>query len=104
LNLDIAQAHIHKTICNPSWSTKSIRPPEHHIHELKIEQIREYRVCADSDLRDYEEDHLIPLELGGNPTRRIFGRNPMTGQLVTAALTLRTESRAICTVRYATAL
>jgi hypothetical protein len=64
---DITQANIQDTICNPSWSTKSIRPPEHYTHELKIEQIREYGY-ADADLRDYEEDHLIPLELGGNPT------------------------------------
>ena len=34
---------------------------------MKIEQIREYGY-ADSNLSDYEEDHLIPLELGGNPT------------------------------------
>jgi hypothetical protein len=64
---DITQANIQDTICNPRWSTKSIRPPEHYTHELKIEQIREYGY-ADTDLRDYEEDHLIPLELGGDPT------------------------------------
>jgi len=42
-------------------------PPENYTHELKIEQIREYGY-SDINLRDYEEDHLIPLELGGNPT------------------------------------
>jgi len=32
-----------------------------------VRQIREYGY-ADTNLRDYEEDHLIPLEVGGNPT------------------------------------
>lgn len=35
--------------------------------QLKREQLREYGY-ADTNPRDYEEDHLIPLELGGNPT------------------------------------
>jgi hypothetical protein len=64
---DITQENIHQTICNPRWSTKSIRPPESYTHELKVEQIREYGY-ADHQLKDYEEDHLIPLEVGGNPT------------------------------------
>jgi hypothetical protein len=29
--------------------------------------MREY-ADADTNSRDYEEDHLIPLEIGGNPT------------------------------------
>ena len=65
-NPDITQENIRETICNPRWSTKSIRPDESYTHRLKIEQI-EYGY-SDSRLRDYEEDHFIPLELGGNPT------------------------------------
>jgi hypothetical protein len=34
---------------------------------LKVQQIREYGY-TDTIPRDYEEDHLIPLELGGSPT------------------------------------
>ncbi len=49
------------------WSTKSIRPEENYTHRLKVEQIGEYGY-SDSRLKDYEEDHFIPLELGGNPT------------------------------------
>lgn len=64
---EITQANIQETICNPRWSTKMIRPPESYTHDLKVRQLREYGY-ADIDLRDYEEDHLIPLELGGNPT------------------------------------
>ena len=67
INPDIAQENIRETICNPRWSTKSIRPEASYTNRLKIEQIGEYGY-SDSRLRDYEEDHFIPLELGGNPT------------------------------------
>jgi hypothetical protein len=66
-NPDITQSNIEETICNPGWSTKSIRPPSTYTNHLKVEQIREYGY-ADTDPRDYEEDHLIPLELGGDPS------------------------------------
>jgi hypothetical protein len=66
-NPDITQENIRQTICNPRWSTKSIRPEESYTHRLKVEQIGEYGY-TDSRLKDYEEDHFIPLELGGNPT------------------------------------
>jgi hypothetical protein len=65
-NPDINQANIDDTICNPGWSTKSIRPPSSYTSKLKREQLREWRLAGQP--RDYEEDHLIPLELGGNPT------------------------------------
>jgi len=64
---DITQDNIEENICNPHWSTRSIRPPAHYTDQLKREQLREYGY-ADANPRDYEEDHLIPLELGGNPT------------------------------------
>jgi len=66
-NPDITQENIRETICNPRWSTKSIRPPASYTNRLKVEQIREYGY-SDSTVRDFEEDHFIPLELGGNAT------------------------------------
>ena len=66
-NPDITQDDIQETICNPAWSTRSIRPPARYTNELKIEQLRRYGDSS-TDPRDYEEDHLIPLEVGGNPT------------------------------------
>ena len=66
-NPQIIQQNIRQTICNPHWSTKSVRPEESYTHRLKIEQIAEYGY-SDSRLKDYEEDHFIPLELGGSPT------------------------------------
>jgi hypothetical protein len=67
VNPEITQDTIRQTICNPRWSTKTIRPDASYTHRLKVEQIREY-AYSDSSLRDYEEDHFIPLELGGSPT------------------------------------
>lgn len=67
INSQITQENIRETICNPRWSTKSVRPDVFYTNHLKVEQIREYGYF-DSRLRDYEEDHFIPLELGGSPT------------------------------------
>jgi hypothetical protein len=67
INPDVTQTNIDETICNPRWSTRKIRPPEEYTYRLKREQLGEYH-DADTDSRDYEEDHLIPLELGGSPT------------------------------------
>ena len=66
-NPDISQDNIRQTICNPRWSTKSVRPEVSYTNHLKVEQIREY-AYPDSSVKDYEEDHFIPLELGGSPT------------------------------------
>jgi hypothetical protein len=66
VNLDITQANIEETICNPHWSTKGIRPPEAYTAKLKREQMVEWGLPGTP--ADYEEDHLISLELGGNPT------------------------------------
>jgi hypothetical protein len=67
VNPDINQDDIDQTICNPQWSTRSVRPPAHYTDRLKFEQMEEYG-DSDTNPKDYEEDHLIPLELGGNPT------------------------------------
>jgi hypothetical protein len=61
----ITQSNIQDTICNPDWSTKSIRPSSSYTTKLKHEQMQELHISGDSS--DYEEDHLIPLELGGDP-------------------------------------
>lgn len=66
-NPDITQETIAQTICNPQWSTKSIRPPASYTTQLKIKQLQQL-AYADQNTKDFEEDHLISLELGGNPT------------------------------------
>lgn len=70
-NPDITQDNIHQTICNnhgpgKHWTTKLIRPPANYTTKLKRQQIEQYGF-ADKSLKDYEEDHLISLTLGGHP-------------------------------------
>jgi hypothetical protein len=50
-----------------SGYTSRVRPPSSYTDALKIEQIKAYRY-TDTNPADYEEDHLIPLEVGGHPT------------------------------------
>lgn len=66
LNPDVTQATIHSTICVSGY-TRTIRPNAHYTERLKREQIAAYGY-SDRRMRDYEEDHLISLELGGSPT------------------------------------
>jgi hypothetical protein len=65
LNPDVTQATIDTTVCKHGW-TKTIRPPTSYTNDLKRKQMREYGVGG--GLSDYQEDHLISLELGGHPT------------------------------------
>ncbi|GAC1691095.1 MAG: hypothetical protein PVS2B1_13680 [Candidatus Dormibacteraceae bacterium] len=62
----VTQENISTTICVRGY-TKTVRPPASYTHDLKVRQIAEYGY-ADTKLASYEEDHLIPLELGGHPT------------------------------------
>jgi hypothetical protein len=65
LNPDVTQATIGQTICVRGW-TRTIRPPTDYTNELKRKQLAEYGLHG--SLSAYQEDHLISLELGGNPT------------------------------------
>jgi hypothetical protein len=65
LNPDVTQRNINSTICVRGW-TKTIRPPTSYTNALKEKQMREYGVGGSTS--DYQEDHLISLELGGHPT------------------------------------
>src|SRR6266545_7723198 len=65
LNPDITQTNIASTICKHGW-TRTIRPPTDYTNELKLKQMRDYGVAGSRS--QYQEDHLISLELGGHPT------------------------------------
>ena len=65
LNPDVTQANIRSTICRHGW-TDTVRPPTSYTNALKAKQMRRYGETG--SLSDYQEDHLISLELGGNPT------------------------------------
>jgi hypothetical protein len=68
INSAVAQGNIHSTICVSGY-TKTIRPPASYTTKLKKLQLASsYSRYGSSDTALFEEDHLIPLELGGNPT------------------------------------
>lgn len=66
VNPDITQASIGQTICNPQWSTRTIRPPSSYTDRLKRQQVAKSHL-TDKSPAHYEEDHLVSLELGGHP-------------------------------------
>ncbi len=65
LNPDVTQPTIGSTICVRGW-TATVRPPSSYTSQLKLEQMPEYGETGPPS--GYQEDHLISLELGGNPT------------------------------------
>jgi hypothetical protein len=64
LNPDVTQATIAATICTRGW-TATVRPPVEYTNALKLEQMRVYGETGAPSA--YQEDHLISLELGGDP-------------------------------------
>lgn len=66
LNPDVTISNMKQTICVPKYSD-TIRPSSYYTNTLKIKQINEYGY-ADKNPQNYEEDHLIPLSIGGHPT------------------------------------
>ena len=65
LNPAVTQATVRTTICARGW-TRTIRPPVDYTSRLKLEQLRAYGLAGDPS--DFQEDHLVSLELGGHPT------------------------------------
>jgi hypothetical protein len=64
-NPNVTQANIKRTICKAGW-TKTVRPPSSYTTNLKLQQIGEYGYRVKKP-GSYEEDHLISLQLGGDP-------------------------------------
>jgi hypothetical protein len=68
VNPSVSQANIGRTICVSGW-TATIRPDSSYTTELKVQQLASgYTYKGDTAKGDYEEDHLISLELGGAPS------------------------------------
>ena len=65
LNPVVTQATIKQTICVSGW-TATIRPTSAYTTKLKAKQMKARHLPGRP--ADYEEDHFIPLELGGAPT------------------------------------
>lgn len=65
LNLAVTQDNIKTTICVSGY-TGTIRPKSSYTTKLKVSQMKTLHLPGKTS--DYEEDHLISLEIGGNPT------------------------------------
>lgn len=63
-NPEVSKDNLDETICKSGW-TKTIRPPVGYTNALKRMQMQAYGLKGEP--QDYEEDHYIPLELGGHP-------------------------------------
>jgi hypothetical protein len=65
VNPGVTQTNLRGTVCKHGW-TRTIRPPTSYTNALKLQQLRAYGLRGPPSA--YQEDHLISLELGGNPT------------------------------------
>jgi hypothetical protein len=94
LNPAVTQATIGSTICVRGW-TSTVRPPVSYTNHLKEVQLGQYGLHG--ALSAFQEDHLVSLELGGNPTD---ARNLWPEPYPRAAEVDRIENqlnRAVCT-------
>jgi hypothetical protein len=64
VNRAVTQRTIQSTICVSGWVAR-VRPPASYTNRLKTEQMKQYGETGRPTA--YEEDFLIPLELGGAP-------------------------------------
>jgi hypothetical protein len=63
---DVTQDNIKTTICVSGFTAPPRRPPSGYTNKLKVKGFDEYGL-SDRNMSDYEEDHLISLEIGGDP-------------------------------------
>jgi hypothetical protein len=63
---DVTQENIKTTICVAGFTKPPRRPPSSYTDKLKVDGFDAYGL-SDRKKGDYEEDHLISLELGGDP-------------------------------------
>lgn len=64
-NPDVRRATLASTICKSGW-TSTVRPSSSYTTRLKLAQMAAWGITGST--RVTEEDHLIPLELGGAPS------------------------------------
>jgi hypothetical protein len=111
VNLDVTQATLAATICARGW-TRTIRPPTEYTNDLKLRQLREYGFPGGP--RQYQEDHLISLELGGDPDdpRNLWPErrpraehvdaveNDLNGKICSGAMSLREAQKKISEIKH----
>lgn len=64
LNPAVTEATIRSTICVSGWTAR-VRPPTSYTEPLKLSQMAAEGLTGPASA--YEEDHRVPLELGGSP-------------------------------------
>ncbi len=62
----VTQENIHSTVCVKGY-TDQVRPDKQYTNRMKRDQLREFGY-KDRNPKNYEQDHLVPLNIGGNPT------------------------------------
>ena len=63
----VNQSNIASTVCVVGY-TKTVRPPASYTNALKYKQLSgSYSRYGSTNMKLFEEDHLIPLSLGGAP-------------------------------------
>jgi len=68
VNPEVTQANIGSTICVSGW-TRTVRPRVSYTNALKYSQLHSgYNLDGDMNMKNYEEDHIVPLEVGGHPS------------------------------------
>jgi hypothetical protein len=82
----VTQSDLATTICVSGY-TATVRPSSSYTDAIKTRQLAGgYALHGDTDRSDYEEDHLIPLELGGSPTSvRNLWPQPYAGRTAATA-------------------
>ena len=92
----VTQDNVKETSCLASW-TRRVRPSPSYTNRLKVQQMRELGLAGKID--DYEEDHLVPLCVGGHPRdRRNLWPQPVKGRWTSAVKDQLEASvcRAVC--------
>jgi len=71
LNPNVTQANIKSNVCKANWTT-TVRPTVTYTNKLKAAQLattyKSFVAIYGAAASNYEEDHLISLQLGGSPT------------------------------------
>src|SRR5438874_6363065 len=63
-SIHVTQGNLRSTICVRGYAS-AVRPPLSYTNALKLKQMHQYGESGPPS--NYEEDHLISLELGGSP-------------------------------------
>jgi hypothetical protein len=62
----ITSQNLQSTVCVKGYTAK-VRPDKKYTNRMKRQQLRQFNY-ADRNPQNYEQDHLIPLSIGGNPS------------------------------------